>query len=263
MGEVRTRDGLTLHWEERGEPDGPLLVASMNFSAAPNVFEGLWADLGRDHRIVTYDMRGVGQSDREGPYEMELDAADLGAVIEAAGGGPAVAVAFGDGANRAVRLAAERADLVERVIGPAGNPLGPVAGGGVGLASSTAVLQLLQEQIVRDYRGALREIISSANPGWDDDAIRERIELNVAYCPQDAAAARLRNWIRDNALEFSQALGDRLWIVTHPHNPWFPPELAEQTRPLAPEARVVALDGGPVTRPDLHAGVIREATGTP
>ena len=262
MAEARTSDGLTLHWEERGAADGPLLVGSMNFSAPPNVFEGLWADLGRDHRIVTYDMRGVGESAREGPYEMALDAADLGAVIEAAGGGPAVVVAFGDGANRAVRLGAERPDLVQRVIGPAGNPLGPVANGGVGLASSAAVLQLLQEQIVRDYRGALREIIASANPGWDDDAIHERIELNVAYCPQDAAAARLRNWIRDDALEFSRALGDRLWIVTHPHNPWFPPELAQSMHPQAPDVRVIALDNGPVTRPDLHAAVVREATGT-
>ena len=263
MGEALTRDGLTLHWEERGEPDGPLLVGSMNFSAPPSVFEGLWADLGRDHRIVTYDLRGVGESTRQGPYEMDLDAADLGAVIEAAGGGTAVVVAFGDGANRAVRLAAERPELVKRVVGPAGNPLGPTGNGGVGLAASSAVLTLLQEQIVRDYRGALREIISSANPGWDDEAIRERIDLNLSYCPQDPAAARLRNWIRDDALEFSRAIGDRLWIVTHPHNPWFPPELIERSRHLAPEARVVSLDDGPVTRPDLHAEVVREASATP
>jgi pimeloyl-ACP methyl ester carboxylesterase len=264
MGETLTSDGLSLHWEERGAADGPLLVASMNFSAPPSVFEGLWADLGRDHRIVTYDLRGVGESVREGPYEMELDAADLGAVIEAAGGGPAVVVGFGDGTNRTVRLGAERPDLVERVIGPAGNPLGPVGDGvGVGLASSAAVLQLLEEQIARDYRGALREIISSANPGWGDDAIRERIDLNLSYCPQDAAAARLRNWIRDDALEFSRALGDRLWLVTHPRNPWFPPELTQRSRHLVPEARVVELGDGPVTRPDLHAAVVREATGTP
>jgi pimeloyl-ACP methyl ester carboxylesterase len=262
MGEAPTRDGLDLHWEERGAPDGPLLVVSMHFSAPPSVFEGLWADLGRDHRVVTYDLRGVGQSTREGPYEMERDAADLGAVVEAAGGGPATVVAFGDGANRAVRVAAERPELVRTVVGPAGNPLGrEAAEGGSGLASSTGVLELLQEQMARDYRSALRMMLSSANPDWDDDTVRERIELNVAYCPQDAASARLTNWIRDDALEFSRALGDRLWIIAHGQNPWFPMELAERTRELAPEARIVELDDGPVTRPDLHAGVIREASG--
>jgi hypothetical protein len=173
-------------------------------------------------------------------------------------------IAFGDGANRAVRAAATRPDLVGNVVGPAGNPLGREAaeGGGGGLAASAGVLQLLQEQIRRDYRAALRELISSANPGWDDETIRQRIELNVEYCPQEAASARLTNWIRDDALEQSRALGDRLWIVTHPNNPWFPAALADRTRELAPEARVVELEDGPVTRPDLHADVIREAAGT-
>src|SRR5215212_954872 len=120
MPEARTDDGIALHWEERGVPDGRLLVASMHFNAPPSVFEGLWADLARDHRLITYDLRGTGESSREGPYEMERDAADLVAIIEAVGGGPATVVAFGDGANRAVRAAALRPDLVSHVVGPAG-----------------------------------------------------------------------------------------------------------------------------------------------
>jgi pimeloyl-ACP methyl ester carboxylesterase len=264
MGATLTRDGIELHWEERGALDGPLLVAAMHFSAPPTVFEGLWADLARDHRLVTYDLRGVGRSARTGPYDMETDAADLAGVIEAAGtDGPGTVVAFGDGANRAVRVAAERPDLVHAVVGPAGNPLGRAAAqGGIGLAGSAGVLELLQEQMARDYRAALRMMISSANPDWDDDMVRARIEQNVDYCPQDVASARLASWIRDDALDFSRALGDRLWIVAHGHNPWFPMELAQRTRELAPEARVVELADGPVTRPDLHAAVIREAVAT-
>ena len=263
MAEVRTDDGVVLHWEERGPADGPLLVAAMHFSAPPSVFEGLWADLARDHRLVTYDLRGVGESSREGPYDMERDAADLLAVIEAVGDGPATVVAFGDGTNRAVHAASLRPELVRCVVGPAGNPLGREAAesGGGGLAASAGVLQLLQEQIRRDYRAALRELISSANPDWDDETVRERIEINIDYCPQEAASARLTNWVRDDALEHSRALGDGLWIVTHPNNPWFPAALADRTRELAPEARVVELDDGPVTRPDLHSAVVREATG--
>lgn len=263
MATAATSDGIELHWEERGPADGPLIVTSMHFSAPPTVFEGLWADLARDHRLVTYDLRGVGESTRTGPYEMQRDADDLLAVIEAVDGGRATVVAFGDGANRAVRAAAARDDLIGNVVGPAGNPVGREAaeGGGGGLAASSGVLQLLQEQMRRDYRAALREIVSSANPDWDDATVRERIEMNVAYCPQDAAAARLSNWIADDVLELSRAIGDRLWIVAHPNNPWFPVELADQTRELAPEARVLVAEDGPVTRPDLHAAIVREATG--
>ena len=262
MGEALTDDGITLHWEDRGDAAGPLLVASMHFSAPPAVFEGLWADLGRDHRLVTYDARGTGESTRAGPFEMARDALDLGEVIKAAGGAPAVVVAFGDGANRAVRLAAARPDLVSTVVGPAGNPVGrEAANGEVGLASSAGVLHLLQEQMARDYRGALRMLLSSANPDWDDERVRERIELNVEYCPQDTAAARLANWINDDALPQSRSLRERLWIVAHGQNPWFPIELAKRTAELLPEARVIEIEEGPVTRPDLHAEVVREATG--
>ena len=262
MAEALTDDGITLHWEERGPEDAPLLVASMHFTAPPSVFEGLWADLARDHRLVTYDLRGTGDSTRDGEVTMERDALDLIAVIEATGGAPATVVAFGDGANRAVHAGAQRPDAVARVVGPAGNPVGREAAeaGGGGLAASAAVLHLIQEQMRRDYRAALREMVSSANPDWDDETIRQRIETNIAYCSQDVAAARLTNWIADDALEHSRALGERLWIIAHPQNPWFPEALAERTRELAPDAHVVVADDGPVTRPDLHAQIIREAT---
>lgn len=232
----------------------------MHFSAPPSVFEGLWADLCRDHRLVTYDLRGTGQSPRGGPYDMDTDAKDLIVVIEAAGGERATVVAFGDGSHRAIRAALARPDLIGHVVAPGGNPVGPPAGeGGAGLVSSRAVLDLLREQFAVDYRSALRTIVSSANPQYDEEAVRERIELNMAYCPQEAAVARLENWIDDDPNELARRLGDRLWILTHPNNPWFPPERAERTRALAPEARVVELEEGPVTRPDLHAAVIREA----
>ena len=140
MPDAKTADGVVLHWEERGAPDGPLLVGSMHFNAPPSVFEGLWADLARDHRVVTYDLRGVGASVWEGPHDLETDAADLLTVIDAAGGSAATVVAFGDGSNRAVRAAAGRPDLIRTVVGPAGNPLGrEAAQGGSGLASSVGL----------------------------------------------------------------------------------------------------------------------------
>ena len=261
MAELRIDDGVVLHWDERGVQDGPLLVAATQFSAPPSVFEGLWADLARDHRLVTYDLRGVGESTRVGPYDLDRDARDLAQLIEGVADDRATVIAFGDGANRGVRAAVDHTDLISHVVGPAGNPLGrEAARGATGLASSAGVLALLQEQITRDYRAAIRTIVSSANPDWDEETVRQRVELNVEYCPQDAAAARLANWINDEALEHSRTLGDRLWIITHDNNPWFPRELSGRTRELVPEARVIELDDGPITRPDLHAAVIREAS---
>lgn len=86
-------DGVDIHWEERGE--GPLVVLATQFFGSPDVFGGLIDDLSQDHRVVTYDLRGCGQSTREGPYDVATDAADLAALIENIGG-PAVVIGWGE-----------------------------------------------------------------------------------------------------------------------------------------------------------------------
>jgi pimeloyl-ACP methyl ester carboxylesterase len=245
--------------EERGE--GPLVVFAVQFFGFPLVFENLIADLAEDHRVVTYDMRGTGSSTRQGPYDMATDAADLGAVIEEAGE-PGVVVGTGDGANRAVRLAAARPDLVTAVVTPGGNPVGRLAAEGTdAMVDSPSVLEALVGMIETDYRGALRTIIASANPQMSEEEARDRVGQVVAYCPQEAGVPRLRAWIDERGLPEARALGDRLWIlVLGGRNPWFPAETIGRTRELLPEAHVEEVENGPISRPDLTAGVIRRIT---
>src|SRR5262249_38257238 len=114
-------DGVRLAYEEQGA--GPLVVLANQFFGDADTFSALVRDLASDHRFVSYHLRGTGDSDRQGPYDFETDAADLQAVIEAAGE-PAVVLAFADGCNRAVRVAARRPDLATVVVSPGGNPVG-------------------------------------------------------------------------------------------------------------------------------------------
>src|SRR5436190_21010021 len=99
-------DGAEIHWEERGE--GSVVVLVPYWSGHPAVYHGLTSDLARDHRMVTYDARGTGDSSRVGPYDMETDGADLEALIEEAGS-PAVLLSVANGANVATRAGARRA----------------------------------------------------------------------------------------------------------------------------------------------------------
>ena len=71
---------MSLAWQERGE--GPLVVLVNQFFGRPETFDALFDDLTRDHRLVTYDPRGIGESTRRGPYTFEADADDLEAVLE-------------------------------------------------------------------------------------------------------------------------------------------------------------------------------------
>jgi pimeloyl-ACP methyl ester carboxylesterase len=251
-------DGAQIHWEQKG--DGPLVVFASQFFGYPEVFAEVIDDLASDHSVVYYDLRGAGRSSPGGPWNMETDAADLGAVIEEAGE-PALVIGMGDGCNRAVKLGAERPDLVGAILTPGGNPVGRAAARGTdALVDSPSVLEALLGMIDTDYRAALRTMVSGANPQMTEDEARDRVDRVVTYCPQEVAATRLRAWIGDDALEAARALGDRLWILSHSNNAWFPAAALDRTRELLPEAHIEPVEDGPVSRPDLTTAVIRRVT---
>jgi pimeloyl-ACP methyl ester carboxylesterase len=251
-------EGVKIAWRERGA--GPLVVISHQFFGDAEVFVELIADLTRDHRLVTYDLRGAGDSSRQGPYDFETDAADLDAVIEAAGP-PALLLAMADGVNRAVRVAASRPDLATAIVSPAGNPVGRQAVEGTdALAGSDSVLDALIGMMTTDYRGALRTMFSTANPDWEEDRVKQRVVATVERLPQEAALARIKAWIADNVVEEARSLGDRLWILESGSNPWFPIEVSRNTSQFLPDAHVIEVEGGAISRPEITAGYIRRLT---
>ena len=255
MPTVEAPDGTTIYWEEAGRGPG-VLVARIAYGA-PQTIRGLLDDLAADHRVVVPDLRGTGRSSRRGPYDLTTDLSDLTAVLEASGG-VEVAIGMGDGTLRAVALAAARPDLVQSVVLSGYAPLFRGERRETrGLAGSAQVLSALVRLLETDYRSAMRTIIETGNPDLDEAGIRERVDQVVAHCSHEAAVARLRNWIELDLGESALALGDSLWILHHPRNPWFPEELAERIPELLPEARLERVDDGALSRPDQTTAVVR------
>jgi pimeloyl-ACP methyl ester carboxylesterase len=264
MPRLERPDGVELHAEERGE--GPLVVLCPYWSGHPGVFEAFLSDLARDHRVVTFDARGTGRSTRRGPYDMATDGRDLEAVVEAAGGG-AVLLSVADGCNRAVRLGAQRPELVAAVIAIGAGPFSRAQfARGDSMIGSDAVVNAFLEMLARDYRGALRSVLTSTNEQMSEQELRDRVAVQLFYCPHEAAVARVRAWSEDDPSAEAAQVGERLWILTAPDvaGPWLP-SLEESRRiigRLMPEANVVVRgrEEGPVSRPDLTAGLVREIT---
>src|SRR3954468_10437648 len=96
MPTVPAPDGGAAHVETRG--GGPLVVVAFGLWAPPDALIALRDELAADHRVLTYDLRGTGRSERRGPYDLATDVADLADIV-AARAPPATFVAAGGGLN--------------------------------------------------------------------------------------------------------------------------------------------------------------------
>jgi len=268
MAEARAADGTSLHWEERGS--GPTVMLVPYWSMHPMVFEPLSTELAADSRVVRFDERGTGRSDRIGPYDVQTAADDLEAVCEAIGGAQ-VAVCLVGASNSAVRVANRRPDLLERVVcvGSAPFAVGALSSS-ESLIASRAVVDAILQQIETDYRGAIRSVLSGADSGFSDDEVRERVQLQADYSSGEAAAARARSWAADEGgLEHGRRLGPRLAVILTEamggDDQWFP--AAREMQPIIeeafPQAGVHWAANGIVTAATECAGIIRAVATSP
>jgi pimeloyl-ACP methyl ester carboxylesterase len=258
MPRLKRSDGAEIQWEERGE--GPTVLVATQFFSYPEALAKLLGDLARDHRVVTYHVRGTGDSSRLGPYDLQTDGEDLTALVEQFDE-PVVLVAMGDGVNRAVKAAALVPERVMAVISAGGSPIGTkVAQDSEGLAGSSSVLEALVGMLDTDYRSGLRTMLDTANPQFDREQLMERLNRTVEHCPREAAVPRLRSWIADDSEQQALKVGSRLWLLEHGGNPWFPESIAHRTRQILPEAHVIDVEDGPLSRPDIAAGYVRRVT---
>lgn len=83
---VTSTDGVRLAVHESGNATGPVLVAVHGFPDNHAVWDGMAAELGDHFRVVTYDVRGAGASDkptRRAAYRIAQLGDDLASVIDA------------------------------------------------------------------------------------------------------------------------------------------------------------------------------------
>lgn len=260
MPELERPDGVRIHYDLRGE--GPLIALASYWSWLPGVFDRLFADLERDHRVLTYDLRGTGRSTRRGPYRMETDIADLEALLEETGGAIG-ALAIGDSVNRIAKLGARRPELLGNALCFGAPPVHrEVLDEEDALAGSENVVAAFREMVSRDYRGALRSSIAATNPQLSEAEQRERVAAQAEYCPQEVALARLDAWTADDPLLETRRLGRRLCVLAPSEragSAWFPrpDQLTRLTHELFPEARVAVVEEGMVSDPGAAATLIR------
>lgn len=85
------RDGVAIHYEVHGS--GPPLLLSHGFSATGEMWAGQLAALTPHVQVITWDMRGHGQSDYpddQAAYSEDATVADMAAILDAVGADQAI-----------------------------------------------------------------------------------------------------------------------------------------------------------------------------
>src|SRR5690625_2606987 len=93
METIPSSDGTTIAYTSQGA--GPTLVLVSTSMDDHRGHEGLAAALGNNFTVVSYDRRGVGDSEAGGPYAPAREVEDLSALIAAIGGTASLAAGSG------------------------------------------------------------------------------------------------------------------------------------------------------------------------
>lgn len=112
-----THDGLTLHYQEDGDPEGAPLVFINSLGTDTRVWDPVVPLLPKGLRIIRFDKRGHGQSDcPDGPYSMGQLVRDTEALLDHLTVRDAVLVGLSVGGMITQGLAVKRLDQVRAMV---------------------------------------------------------------------------------------------------------------------------------------------------
>lgn len=146
-------DGANLYTEARGSGDPVLLVGAADEDC--EIYRGIAERLAVDCRVVTYDRRGTGRSDRSGwPSDSVVHADDAAIIIERLKLGGATILGASAGAIVALRLALRHPDLLKTVLCFEPGVFDAVEGGAVYRLEMTRAIEEHLREHPGDWVGA-------------------------------------------------------------------------------------------------------------
>ncbi|HVW33598.1 MAG TPA: alpha/beta hydrolase [Acidimicrobiia bacterium] len=233
------RDGNNLYYEDSGG-DGPAIVFSHGAFLDHSIWEPVVARLAPAHRCITWDARGHGMSDANGPFDYWDLAGDVVAILDEIGVGSAVLVGMSQGGWLTQRAALAHPDRVRAVV----------------LTATSMHLLSAEEQA--GYQQLADAWLAMGPVGEIGDTV-----LNIQFLPTDYDGSRyLHGWRQRPPAGWAQVWATVLGrddidarfseikcpglCIQGTGDGIFPVALAEEMSSLLPDSRgVVAVEGGP------------------
>ena len=198
---VATRNGATLAYYEHGSGEETLLLTNPLIYAL-EILQPVLEQLCQEFRILTMDLRGTGRSDPiPAGYTTADHAADIGAVIEAAGRGPVTAIGISKSGNMLVKLAVAAPSLVKRLV-LLGTPL-DITPGSMSLVPSEADDRFRAALRAGDLERAMQHFVATIVTEPDMGELAEQFTRNVLRLPRESL---LSNWAPDPEVDIAPIL---------------------------------------------------------
>jgi pimeloyl-ACP methyl ester carboxylesterase len=198
---VTHRDGATLFYYEHGAGDETLLLTNPLIYGL-ELLQPVLEPLCQEFRIITMDLRGTGRSDPISPgYTTGQHAADIAAVIEAAGQGPVTAMGISKSGNMLVRLAVAAPWLVKRLV-LIGTPL-DVTPGSLSLVPGEVDDRFREALRAGDLERAMQHFAATIFTDPDTGELAEQFTRNVLRQPRESI---LGNWVPDPEVDIAPIL---------------------------------------------------------
>ncbi|MCA9970631.1 MAG: alpha/beta fold hydrolase [Anaerolineales bacterium] len=258
-----TTNGITLHYDESGAGAPLVLISGLGYTAWQwhKMVPGLATRL----RVITFDNRGVGQSDRPaGPYTAAMLAADTVGLLDALGIDKAHVMGHSMGGFVAQELALSYPERVDRLILASTNFGGP-RHVPVTQEAMAVLMDVTSDPVTRFKNG----LVVSTAPGWAE-AHSEMIDAWLAWRvenPIDPAAYQAQMGVGLGLLAETAAFENRLPAVTAPtlilfgaHDKVVPPANADLLAAKIPNHTVHILPNAghffPIETPDAANAAI-------
>jgi pimeloyl-ACP methyl ester carboxylesterase len=229
--------GVKIRWEEQGEGDPLLLIQGLGY--ALEMWHRSAPLLGERYRVITYDNRGVGQSDLpEGPYSTAAMAEDGIAVLDAAGVERAHVLGASLGGMIAQELVLAHPERVRSLI-----LCCTTCGGPAFVPAEAEVYEALQARATMGPEEGVRATIPfTYDPGTPRDRIEEDLAVRMRVFPRaDGYLAQLAASLGHDAHDRVGAIGVPTLVVHGESDRLIRPENGRELADRIPGARFTLL----------------------
>lgn len=271
-----TVNGVSLAVTEHtpGRRDLPPLVLAHATGFCGAVWRPIVAAFRDSLRVITYDQRGHGDSDKPpGPYEWRHFVADLAGLLEALDLREVIAVGHSKGGAAVAGAAAEFPGRIERAVLIDPVLVAKLAAGEARPSSNALAEGARRRRMVWTSRREMLESFAARPPfaDWDPDALRAYVEEGTfdladgrveLKCPGEIEAQVYEGGVRSGSLEYLPRVDVPTLLISGGASQTLPPELARHAAALLPRGRLEILPGVghfvPMQAPGRVIALLRE-----